>query len=578
MAVTIAQFRGFSTIAHFARCMGVQWQYIHRLEKQYRRAYVQLLKDVQENPELVLMGPGVFQYDTTDYTTAQGENFRFIIPRWAVRLLSVALWKCKPVPMNTARHEMAHGRSVYSGSYIPCHAAYIDFCVRLLTPAIRARIDSEEYRIRGRLTREYAGSRQVGHRSTERLFSESDISDIIDKTILTVFCPLIVRTIPIRGIGTGLCVMEACRVESAGLTSRRYPKMDHRRNKVAMYTEHGYIVKFTDLMTGEVVQAFTEELSRRDELLKLTSCTGVLAEKLQSFDDNPEGNPALYEHPEYNNAPEFSTDTVWPMYTERAFSATLVGVIRQHYRVLNRRTNHEEFLIAEHKKNRDARKCSGNELTLFEILKSKAAIMHSENEPSCDHLFRMLDYLVEVGQLNSHESAIIEAELVPDNELIELYGQTSAEHPLHFKRYEAFRDICTAQGQEIKILSPANFWKHRRTLFAKLRAELNKDEARKVVKRTPVPLAKVVRRLPLWKIEQKMDKRTAADKIEAMYHAVQPCNMYHTPPHYRANVLIGGPTYSDLSLSTKCEMLRGAKLCNWPVVYRTQFWGEGEGI
>lgn len=577
MAVTIAQFRGFSTIAHFARCMGVQWQYIRRLEKQYRRAYVQLLKDVQENSELQLMGPGVFTYDTTDYADAQGENFRFIIPRWAVRLLSVALWKCKPVPMNSARHEMAHGRSVYSGSYSECHSAYIDFCVRLLTPSIKMRIDSEEYRIRGRLTREYAGSRQVGHRSTERLFSESDISDIIDKTILTVFCPLIVRTVPIRGIGTGLCVMERCTVQSAGLTSRRYPKMDHRRNKVEMYTEHGYMVKFTDLMTGETVQAFTEELSRRDQMLSFKSCTGVLAEKLQSFDDNPEGNPALYEHPEYNDVPEFSTDTVWPMYTERAFSATLVGIIRQHYRVLNRRTNHEEFLIAEHKKNRDARKCSGRELTLFEILQSKAGIMHSENEPSRDHLFRMLDYLVEVGQLNSHEAAIIEAELIPDNELIELYGQTSTEHPLHFKRYEAFRDICTAQGQEIKILSPANFWKHRRTLFAKLRAELNKDEAQKVVKRTPVPLAKVVRRLPLWKIERKMDKRTAADKIEAMVDAVQPCNMYNTLPHYRANVPNGGPTYSDLPLSTKCEMLN-ARLFNCLVVYRTEFWGEGEGI
>lgn len=524
------QFEGFCTLAQYAQCYGVQYQYVRRLEKQYRRLYTDLVKrrnELYARTKVDIMGPSVFSYKCTD---ERGVNREFLIPRWAVRLMTIALNKCKPVPMDSARHEMVHGKREYSGAYVQCHQDYITFTVHLLTPLIRLRIQSEEFRIRGRSVRVYAGSRQVGHRGTERLFGESDVEDIIDKAILTVFCPLIARTIPIRGIGHGVCVMERCTVEMYNCTREErctlhYKTYDHKVGAIHSNSVYGWMLKFTDSMTGEVVRAFTDSPSRCEYLMSLTGCTGVIAEQFVATDVNGEildtTNPVMYECTEPIDFPEFIADSIGPYNSERAFNSVLVGTIRQHYRVLNRRSDHEDALISEHKKNRDKRTVDKKELPLYELLKNKVATV------DCTGVTDILDELIDSEQMTTDQAAVCEVELMTGEELRLLYGHI---HPAHHRQYAAFMDARTVGGAEDREWTPGQYWRFRRQFLAKLRHDAKMlDERPAKVKRTPVPLVRIVRQLPLWKRERKLDKRTA---YEVLNDAVNLYGVNRSVPKY----------------------------------------------
>lgn len=478
--------------------------------------------------------------------------------------MAIALNKCKPVPLTSARHEMVHGKREYSGAYVQAHQDYITFAVQLLTPLIRLRIQSEEFRIRGRMVRVYAGSRQVGHRGTERLFGESDISDIIDKTVLTVFCPLISRTIPIRGVGQGVCVMERCTVyKRECVRTEKY--LDHTDGKLYTHTLHGWMVVFTDCTTGEVVQTFTQSPSRLDYLIGLTGCTGIIADRFIAVDAKGEQldttNPVLYESTEPTDNPEFIADSIGSYNHERAFNSVLVGTIRQHYRVLNRRSDHEDALIAEHKKNRNNR-THGEELPLYELLKNKVATVQ------CTEVTDILDELIGDGQLTTDQAAICEVEMMTAEELRTLYGHI---HPAHHRQYQAFMDARTVNGGSDREWTPAQYWKFRRTFLAKLKMEAGMIKAGTTkVKRTPVPLFRNLRMLPLWKRERKLEKRTA---YEVLNDAVNLYGVNRTVPQYRAMPAQTGPSLSDIPLGLLY------KVYNIPVVWRTRLLeGAGDGI
>ena len=480
------------------------------------------------------MGPAVFLYKCADQ---QGVLREFVIPRWAVRLLSTALAKCKPVPLSAVRNEFGHGRRTYSGAYVQCHQDYITFVQVLVTPLIELRIRNEEFRIRGRMVREYAGSRQVGHTGRERLFSDSDITDIVDKTMLMVYTPLLVRTVPLRGVGYGIGVMERCTVtmQDAARTYRRY---DIKRDLYRNDTEQGYICTFTDQMTGESVQSFTQSYSQAEYFCTMKGCTGTIGD-VEAFmsDDYSEvnGNPALYEH---TDSGEFNPDSIIPFRAERVFNSVLIGMIRTQFRSLYRRTDREDKMISEHKKKRDMRRSSVNEVPLYALLSAKVAGVDGHTS-----VYELIDKLVQDGQLSTHEAAVCEVELMPTDELKVLYGPTDDREGIdsRFWKYEAFIDACSRlikptvadllNGKDVDILSPRGYYRLRKSFLHKIAQAYSGAEKPKGIKRTPVPLVRNVRPLPLWKRERKLDKRSPDQVIADSLN----CGVSRAVPQYNLN-------------------------------------------
>lgn len=533
---SVVPFSGFSSIAFMMECYGVQYQYVRRIEKQYRRLYIDLLKRREEvirtGGQIDPMGPAVFLYKCAD---VEGTLREFVIPRWAVRLLSTALAKCKPVPLSAVRNEFGHGRRTYSGAYVQCHQDYITFVQVLVTPLIELRIRGEEFRIRGRMVREYAGSRQVGHTGRERLFSDSDITDIVDKTMLMVYTPLLVRTVPLRGVGYGIGVMERCTVtmQDAARTYRRY---DVQRDLYRNDTEQGYICTFTDQMTGESVQAFTQSYSQAEYFCTMKGCTGTIGdvEAFMSDDDSPvNGNPALYEH---TDSGEFNPDSIIPFRAERVFNSVLIGMIRTQFRSLHRRTDREDKMISEHKKKRDMRRSNSTDVPLYALLSAKVAGVDGRTS-----VYELIDKLVQDGQLSTHEAAVCEVELMPTDELKVLYGPTGANLDSRFWKYEAFMDACSRlikptaadlfNGKDVDIPSPRRYYRLRQSFLHKIAQAYSGAEKPKGVKRTPVPLVRNVRLLPLWKRERKLDKRSPDQVIADSLN----CGVSRAVPQYNLN-------------------------------------------
>ena len=530
---SVVPFSGFSSIAFMMECYGVQYQYVRRIEKQYRRLYIDLLKRREEvirtGGQIDPMGPAVFLYKCAD---VEGTLREFVIPRWAVRLLSTALAKCKPVPLSAVRNEFGHGRRTYSGAYVQCHQDYITFVQVLVTPLIELRIRGEEFRIRGRMVREYAGSRQVGHTGRERLFSDSDITDIVDKTMLMVYTPLLVRTVPLRGVGYGIGVMERCTVSMQD-AARSYRRYDVQRDLYRNDTEQGYICTFTDQMTGESVQAFTQSYSQAEYFCTMKGCTGTIGdvEAFMSDDDSPvNGNPALYEH---TDSGEFNPDSIIPFRAERVFNSVLIGMIRTQFRSLHRRTDREDKMISEHKKKRDMRRSNSTDVPLYALLSAKVAGVDGHTS-----VYELIDKLVQDGQLSTHEAAVCEVELMPTDELKALYGPTGANLDSRFWKYEAFMDACSRlikptaadlfNGKDVDIPSPRTYYRLRQSFLHKIAQTFSGAEKPKGVKRTPVPLVRNVRPLPLWKRERKLDKRSPDQVISDSLN----CGVNRTTPQY----------------------------------------------
>jgi hypothetical protein len=533
----VVPFSGFSSICFMMECYNVQYQYIRRIEKQYRRLYTDLLKRrevvIRTGGQIDPMGPAVFLYRCADQ---QGVLREFVIPRWAVRLLSTALAKCKPVPLDSVRNEFGHGRRTYSGAYVQCHQDYITFVQVLVTPLIELRIRNEEFRIRGRMVREYAGSRQVGHTGRERLFSDSDITDIVDKTMLMVYTPLLVRTVPLRGVGYGIGVMERCTVTMIDAV-RTYRRYDIKRDLYRNDSEQGYMCTFTDQMTGEAVQAFTQSFSQAEYFCTMKGCTGTIGD-VEAFMTEPEdkspvnGNPALYESVDSG---EFNPDSIIPFRAERVFNSVLIGMIRTQFRSLYRRTDNEDKMISEHKKKRDMRRSSVNEIPLYALLSAKVAGVDGHTS-----VHELIDKLVQDGQLSTHEAAVCEVELMPTDELRSLYGPTDDRDGIdsRFWKYEAFMDACSRMikptvasiltGEKVDIPSPRRYYRLRKSFLHKIAQAYSGAEKPKGIKRTPVPLVKNVRPLPLWKRERKLDKRSPDQVISDSLN----CGVNRTTPQY----------------------------------------------
>jgi hypothetical protein len=398
------------------------------------------------------------------------------------------------------------------------------------------------------MVREYAGSRQVGHTGRERLFSDADITDVVDKTMLMVYTPLLVRTVPLRGVGYGISVMERCIVTMRNAV-RTYRRYDVQRDLYRNDTEQGHICTFTDQMTGESVQAFTQSFNQAEYFCTLKGCTGTIGdvEAFTADDDSPEtGNPAMYE---CTDSGEFNPDSIVAFRAERVFNSVLIGMIRTQFRSLYRRTNHEDKMIAEHKKKRDMRRSNSTDVPLYALLSAKVAGVDGNTS-----VYELIDKLVQDGQLSTHEAAVCEVELMPTDELKGLYGPTDGDPGIdsRFWKYEAFVDACSRlikptvadllTERKLDILSPRSYYRLRQSFLHKIAQTFSGAEKPKGIKRTPVPLVRNVRPLPLWKQERKLDKRSPDQVIADSLS----CKTDKTVPKYRAMAAQTGPTLSDI--------------------------------
>jgi hypothetical protein len=244
------------------------------------------------------------------------------------------------------------------------------------------------------------------------------------------------------------------------------------------------------------------------------------------------GNPALYESVDSG---EFNPDSIIPFRAERVFNSVLIGMIRTQFRSLYRRTDNEDKMISEHKKKRDMRRSSVNEIPLYALLSAKVAGVDGHTS-----VHELIDKLVQDGQLSTHEAAVCEVELMPTDELRSLYGPTDVRDGIdsRFWKYEAFMDACSRMikptvasiltGEKVDIPSPRRYYRLRKSFLHKIAQAYSGAEKPKGIKRTPVPLVKNVRPLPLWKRERKLDKRSPDQVISDSLN----CGVNRTTPQY----------------------------------------------
>jgi len=480
---SVEAFIGFEQLAKIAECTGVQdsdvdalyeqWMVEHRLFLERRD---ELLSSSDGKNDI--MNGSVFTYTLTDEKRIPR---KFNIPRWAVRVFIQCLVHCKPVPVSGIRNEFVHGDCEYSGAYTTAEQAFIKLAVLISEPVIRQKVYGEESRIRGRDgVRVYAGSRQVGHKGSERLFSDSDITDIVDKVTLIVFCPLIVRTVPIQGRGAGYVVFEHCTTEQCE-SEWEERVMDKRSWKMQSVQRHGWTITFTDMLTGEKMSTNTDSHSRAVQLYEMSGIMGTVSTELAYTDDNDSGellNPALYGYTPVSG--ELDSDSIVQFKHGRVFSSVLVGTIRTHFRAVYRRAIQDDAvgLITEHRKARAMRR-TVNELQLFEI-REQAKVDNS---------------------LNKYELDILTVELYTDDELkaVRLYTLERD------RKWMAFCDERMNSTGEMFTVSRATYFRHRATLLKKLQTLYGSTEE-KSGERVLRPFEETTKPTPLYELS--VDKRT----------------------------------------------------------------------
>lgn len=547
---SVQEFVGFETIAHFASCVGVHPDDIAQVDALYAEEFGAFL---ERRDELLkssggkndLLSGSTFEFKWMDPLTCVHESAH--IPRYAVRTLVTALYKAKPVPLHEVRQEFAHGRCSYMGAYSPDAQKYIEFAMKVCDPLVRLRIFSEESRIRARDgVRVYAGSRQVGHTGRERLFSESDILDILDKTMLIVFCPLIARTIPLQGIGTGYAVFEQC-TNKVVVGKRKRRTYNVHTEVLEQHQDEGYWVLFTDELTGERVCTFTESENRADELHQMSGIMGVVDSELrpEKQEHLKFGNPVLYAdyEPEMGNGkmPTLVVDSIVPYRPDRVFSSVLVGAIRTHFRSLTRRTDREDELITEHAKKRERRQHDERELPLWEVL----------------------EYYKEQLDLNDFECDMLQAEICTEDELKQWFpGIERGDH----RRVQIFRQLREERTGELCKVGRTKYYEalgKLRTKLAQFSAEGKFTQDRKgnirvvgesgeLAERQPSEYTLNAQPIPQWRLHR--DRRTFQEVLDQMFG----CGVERRVPTYP----LAQPGFWNRHNFPVCDLLKKHRLAH----------------
>ena len=272
----------------------------------------------------------------------------------SVRAVIEILCSVMPQPsVDDLRNHLVHACT--EPLYTEEMSSMLEFAVYWVKPYTERKVRSFENERTGRVNGiELYRTTDAGQQG--RIFSESDITDLVNRTILISFCPLICRAVPVTDKGNGIIVLKSCtarmeigehvltgtgnRSTLSGkeetlkrrykkykcteeqwaaaspkekrllITERMYnegmskvpsvEKVERRRKRIKNYTERkknyaGWFIVYTCSETGQEFSTFTQSLQRAERLSSYTSIVAVMEDSL--VDSLTVGLFGTVEHP-----------------------------------------------------------------------------------------------------------------------------------------------------------------------------------------------------------------------------------------------------------------------------------------
>lgn len=358
-------------------------------------------------------------YKTVRETTAQDKRFNgktlykwtgnnlvekaCSVPNSSVRMFIGILTTLMPQPtVQAIRQQFVHDNGDRDQLYTEEMSSVLAFAIWWTHPYAERKIMAFENERTGRV---YG---RTLHRSTDmgqqgRLFSDADISDVVNRTILLSFCPVLCRAVPVSDKGSGYVILSKCtaRMEIGEHTitatrnkstlcgreeslKRKFKKglisvqeynekmselpsihyMETRKKRRQTYTERkwtakGWWIVYTCSETGQEFRVFTQSVTRAE---RLCSFTGITAEMDESIAERPkaglfgvgEQKPTLLLS---NSVTRFSPEGV--------YFKTLKFMMYNIYEYLFRRAVEFNEMFSEHNTTRKAKRNYETEFSLY---------------------------------------------------------------------------------------------------------------------------------------------------------------------------------------------------------------------
>lgn len=284
----------------------------------------------------------------------------------AIQAFITALVENMPEPVQKIRNELVHGTNVQF-EFDAGVQKYMRAAVKFCTPYMERKIAAHERMITGRVfERQLYRTTDMGQAG--RLFSDADVSDIMSRTMIMVFCPLYCRSIPITDKNNAFVAVRTATVKrwigtrtvnvyegNGGMKRLMHNVKKFREGKISEqeYNEflsafkpkaaklymkkvkkNGFWIEWTCQQTGQKFRTFTRSANRAERLASMTSFCGE-SEKTYIAGDT---EPAFME-----------PQSIFSYREEGRFFRTLKHITRNLFRYLFRRTEHDDMLITEHK-------------------------------------------------------------------------------------------------------------------------------------------------------------------------------------------------------------------------------------
>lgn len=341
------------------------------------------------------------------------------VPNLSVSLIIVILTDIMPQPVQKITQQVVHGSSRNFGEdvYTDEMSTILAFTLFWVTPYAVRKIRNFENLISGTV---YGRSlyRTTDSGQHGRRFSESDISDIINRTVLMTFLPLVCRTVPITDKGKGYVIVNSCTVKvstgehtflvedrmglatgQADSLNRRYkkyrctteqyaaasPEQQKRMITDEMYSEkmasfklpkqkkqrpiqkvttNGWWIEYTCTLTGQKFKVFTQSLSRSERLSSYTGFTAELDEEMMY-----DGTVGAFGQGDVQ-ATTLTAKSVRPYIPTAVFARTLKFVMYSLFEYLFRRSVGINELLGVHRTTKMAIKNFDMPFSLYELLES----------------------------------------------------------------------------------------------------------------------------------------------------------------------------------------------------------------
>lgn len=344
--------------------------------------------------------PGARDYKWFGFRPEKGKvelvHFNYRLPNWVSRLLVETLVQFRPVPQFDVRDTFVHGTNVFT-IYTPAQLGYLSFAVDFAQWYGDERLTALENRLISRTYGRslYRGS-QYGHgRQNSRMFSDSERSDILNRTCIVCFCPEIARTIPVTDEGCGYV---SCADISVDWTMCEYKYDTVENGEVRKKKVSGWKFTFTDNTTGQKYFVHTRStkyavlwkeytgfygVSKRPiEFTTPAPITGGMFGSVEQIASMPwdEQNSNRQEDCVPVREIELDPESLAPYAQEYNFHRMLKFFGMNIFRFLFRRPVGPDKLLREHKYSRDARR-SFRSTPLYEFMRRLGMDEHGAAAP-----------------------------------------------------------------------------------------------------------------------------------------------------------------------------------------------------